>query len=157
MITERISNLEKQANTSTTKSNPTSAFANTRPINSLSGSLSQIISPQILNDNQNSTEYMMKSSILKKPGEVEDRSSNFYGYYISLSKLDKENISLSQQYEEIKNKLETLYEQNKKTLEEYEKKIKNSKFSFDVLSRDLRIYYLEKLAKGIDVRYQKCF
>jgi hypothetical protein len=83
---------------------------------------------------------------------VEEKSKNFFGYYSAINKLEKEMTSLSNEYEEIKTKLEKLYDENKKTLNNFENQIKTSKFSFDVLSRDLRKYYLEKLAKGIDVR-----
>jgi hypothetical protein len=108
-------------------------------------------------NNQNLTNISIDDSIkIKQRAFSTKYNEEFNNYTIEYSRqknvLTKKLKDLENEFDLVKEKYEELAEENKEAMAIADQRLKNYKNIHDNLTKDQRLYYMDILKKGIDVR-----
>jgi archaellum component FlaC len=125
----------------------TNTFTNNSNVNeSMSGSMYN--GTNLFSPSSNTMMKIKKQNMIDQDELLKFRSD----YHKRVNRYEKEIKDLEVVFKNVEQKFNSLYKENNTTIAIFEKEIKDYKYSFDEISKDIRVYYLEILQKGIDVR-----
>jgi hypothetical protein len=106
-------------------------------------------------DSFSSVNNSSKSKQRMTKAKYKDELMNYFAEFEKQRHLvDKQLKTLNDEYEIIKKRFSELTEMNKEALDIVERRIKKQKSLSDSLTKDQRLYYMDILKKGIDVRHE---